>query len=293
MKLMLLLSIPIFAQNVQVISIEKLNGELTARFFYPKFIDETRIAVTTPNYKGLWLIDENKNIAQLNDFDAAGYEFKYLQDENSVICRKDKFVDGMRFTDLVKQNIDNGEVKVLHQNLRDVKLIDDARTKSVSLVSENQVQSINNSANTTSVFANAEGLHLFQNGSEKIIQPLGDGNYIWASLSPNGQKILFNFPSKGSFVCDLSGNILFELGYANYPTWSRDGNWIVYMKDYDNGVEITSSDIFIRKYLDKEEINLTNTNDVIELYPSYSKYADEILFNSAEGDVYKISLKFN
>jgi hypothetical protein len=296
-RFLFLLAFPIFSQSVSVIKSEKVTLPEDGIFFYPKFISESQIVFTSPKYKGLWLKNSDSGVTELNYYNGAGYDFQYSSADKSILYRVDKFVDGLRFTDIMKQNLNDNSNKIIQKDLRNVKLLNYRQSNTVGYASENGIMKVEtsaeNSSSEISVIADAEGIHLFIGGKEKTLKPLGDGNYIWSSLSPDGEKILFNFPGKGSYVCDLSGKLLFKVGFANYPSWSRDGNWIVYMKDFDNGSEITSSDIYIKKYLGKDEFNLTNTEDVIELYPSYSQFADEVLYNTIDGVIYKLSLKFN
>ncbi|PJA97483.1 MAG: hypothetical protein CO129_00990 [Ignavibacteriales bacterium CG_4_9_14_3_um_filter_34_10] len=296
-RFLFLLAFPIFAQSVLVIKSEKVTSAEDGIFFYPKFISNSQIVFTSPKYKGLWLKNSDSGITELNNYNGAGYDFQYSSTDKSLLYRVDKFVDGLRFTDLIKHNLIDNSTEIIQKDLRNVQLPKYQKSSTIGYVNQNGIVKVETLAKNNlagiSVTADAEGIHLFIGEKEKTLKPLGDGNYIWSSVSPDGEKILFNFPGKGSYVCDLSGRLLFKVGFANYPTWSRDGNWIVYMKDFDNGSEITGSDIYIKKYLGKAEFNLTNTEDIIELYPSYSQYADEILYNTADGIIYKLSLKFN
>ena len=54
-------------------------------------------------------------------------------------------------------------------------------------------------------------LNLYRNGEKTVLKPHGDANYIWVSLSPNQQMILFN-TKYGTGICDLNGNEIINLG---------------------------------------------------------------------------------
>src|SRR5690606_32122909 len=65
------------------------------------------------------------------------------------------------------------------------------------------------------LFIEDSKIAMYINNEKRILQPLGKGNYIWPSLSPDKTKLLFTLAGTGTFVSDLQGNIIAELGYAN------------------------------------------------------------------------------
>lgn len=57
-------------------------------------------------------------------------------------------------------------------------------------------------------------------GNTRALQPVQDSNgYLWASMSPDGTKVLFEAASRGLFVCDLNGEYITELGEFLMPCW--------------------------------------------------------------------------
>ena len=53
-------------------------------------------------------------------------------------------------------------------------------------------------------------LNLYRNGEKVVLKPHGDANYIWVSLSPNMEMILFN-TKYGTGICDLNGKEIVNL----------------------------------------------------------------------------------
>jgi len=289
-----LLSTVSFAQNVSIIKYEKITSVSEGVFYYPSFLNESTIAFSSPNYSGIWIKEGDNKLQNLNTYYGSGYDYAFNPIDNMLLFRKNEYINGKKFSTLIKQNILTGEEENIVERSREISIL---KNQNLTYLDGENIHSVseNLAKNSNQIFiqANSEGIHLYTSSQEKILKPFGDGNYIWASLSPEQNRIIFNYPSKGTFVCDLDGNILFNVGMkANYPSWSRDGQWILFMRDIDNGREIISSDIFIKKFLEDKEINLTNSESTIELFPSYSKFNDEILFNSIEGEIYKLTLKF-
>ena len=71
-------------------------------------------------------------------------------------------------------------------------------------------------------------------GSTRALQPVQDSNgYLWASLSPDGTRVLFEAASRGLFVCDMNGEIVAELGEFLMPCWYNN-DYIIAMSNAGN-----------------------------------------------------------
>jgi len=116
-----------------------------------------------------------------------------------------------------------------------------------------------------------------------------DINYIWSSISPDGTKILFN-SKYGTAVCDLNGEIIKNFGHLNAPVW-YDNNMIVGMYDKDNGHFITGSTIAIASLDGKINQELTDGKE-ITMYPSVAPKANKIAYNTIDGKIYIMTIKF-
>jgi len=123
-----------------------------------------------------------------------------------------------------------------------------------------------------------------------ILAPAGDHFYIWVSISPNGERLLFTASGKGSYISDLDGRILSELGYLNAPTWMNN-DWVLGMNDQDNGHQIESSDIISIHVPTGIRKNLTGGSDEIALHPKSSIAADRIVFHNLKGEAFTMRIK--
>lgn len=73
-----------------------------------------------------------------------------------------------------------------------------------------------------------------KSGNTRSLQPVRDTNgYLWASLSPDGTRVLFQAASHGLIVCDLDGRVLADLGEFLMPCWYNDDH-IVAMSNSGN-----------------------------------------------------------
>ena len=123
------------------------------------------------------------------------------------------------------------------------------------------------------------------NGSKKLFDPFGNGSYIWPALSPDKTQLIAYEMDRGTFVCDLSGNVISKLGRRDAASWTRSGKWIVYMNDRDDGHKLLSSDIFAVTPDGKTVVQLTSTNNVLEMNPQCSPTDDKIVYDTTDGSI--------
>lgn len=292
----------IYSQQVSVIDEIKLTNIEDGRFFYPIVSpDGENVLFTSEDYKGLWIKQINDNgFVKLNDADGAGYEAQFNHSGDEIIYRSDKFIKGKRYSSLFVQKIDSKEKIILEKDVRNLYPPKSVKGN-LNVYLKNDVLkhymsggSLSKSTlNAPVAYIENSNIALYVDGEKIILSPLGEGNYIWPAVSPDGQKLLFNLAGKGTFICDLKGNIISDLGYANYPSWSRDGKWIVFMEDYDDGYQITTSEIGIVSADGANRYQLTESSERIELYPAWSPSSDEIVFHTGKGEIYKLTLMIN
>lgn len=286
----------LLAQNVKAGPVEKLTDKSQGVFAYPKVSPEGKVFFTTDNFKGIYFYDEqSKSIEMLNNESGSGYEFAFSPNGQTVIYRSDNFINNRKYSSLKEQNILTREIKTIQPEQRNVDTpvslgdgkvvygIDD----NLQILANDRVSKVELSkVNETLVQAKMQEIHLYSNGIKRILKPLGDRYYIWVSLSPDKTKLLFNAAGSGTYISDLNGDIITNLGKAHYANWSPDGNWISYMVDKDNGEVIIASDIYVASVDGKHKYQLTKTDDVIEVYPSWSNDGKKIVFATNEGEIF-------
>jgi Tol biopolymer transport system component len=292
----------VYSQQIKVVEEVKITNLEDGMFFYPGISpDGEQVLYTSGDYKGLWLHQLNDgSTIKLNDADGAGYEPQFAKSGEEIIYRTNKFINGKRYSSLFVQNIESKQIKNLEKDVRNLYPPKSVKTNSNVYLKNSELKSYSPSGKLAKsavespvAYIENSNIVLHIDGEKRILAPLGKGNYIWPSVSPDGQKLLFNLAGKGTFVSDLDGNILADLGYANYPSWSRNGKWIVFMEDYDDGYVITSSEIGVVSADGTSRFQLTETSDRIELYPKWSPATDEIVFHTDQGEIYKLTLMVN
>jgi len=289
------------AQRISVVSNQPITSLSEGQFYFPKSNpDGSKIFFTSTNYKGLWYYDTgSKKIRNINNYPGAGYKFRFSNNGNKVLFRKVKYMNKRKYTSLATIDLREQKESVLIPGTRKLKVIDFTGAGAfVKLGNETKLLSITKLKLNKDIVSEKpkvdienRDIIIYRNGKRKVLQPLGKGIYLWPSISPDGTKLLFTLGGKGTYVSDLDGNILTNIGYANYPSWSPDGKWILYMKDKDDGYNFTASDLFVIKADASKEIQLTSSNNIIELYPSWLPDNKEIVYNTNSGVVYLMKLK--
>lgn len=290
-----------FGQGVTVVEDVSVTTSKEGCFYYPTVSpDGKSLLFSSDSYKGLWSKNlSTGKIVKISDANGAGYEPGFSSVSNEILFREDKFVRGKRFSSLLSYDVTAKKSIVIEDKVRDLKICRDNSNAFKNYVKEAEVKTTlkqgmlqKTSASERVVFIQDSKIALSENGVTKVIQPLGEGNYIWASLSSDKTKLLFTFVGKGTYVSNLVGNILNQVGYANYPSWSPDGNWILFMKDIDNGVNLISSEIYIANLKTGKYFNLTSQRNDISLYPKWGVTNSEIYYNTDNGQIRKIKLKY-
>lgn len=292
--------IPLFAQNVVIVEDVAVTSHSEGNFYYPTVSSDGKgILFTSENRKGLWYKNFNSNmITMVSDAPAAGYEPAFNQADNEIIFREDSFANGRRISSLVSFNLLTSKSVVLDEGIRDLKICRSHSTFSHYLKeSEAEPLSIKNSLQknrSSDILVTIENtkIIIYENNVKRILDPLGDGNYIWPSLSPDKTKLVFTCAGKGTYVSNLEGKVLTKIGYANYPSWSPDGSWIAFMKDIDDGVKVISSDIIVTDLKSGKFFNLTADGKNISMYPNWGNTNSEIYYNTNSGQIRKIKLKY-
>lgn len=135
-------------------------------------------------------------------------------------------------------------------------------------------------------------IELTIDGESRTLAPNGDDeetNYIWASLSPDGQRILYFVSDQGAYVCNLEGEDLqFISSDCQAPQW-YDDQTIVGMRTRDNGEFILESTL-VAYTLKGDRQQLTEPSLML-MYPYCSAQAGRIVSTNPEGEMYILNVK--
>lgn len=298
--ILFLLNSFLLAQAVKVVETSKLEVNEFSGTYYPQFSkDDSKIIFSSADYKGLYSYDLNSNSTSvISDIDGAGYNPLILNERN-IIYRTSIITNGRKFHSIKSFDLSTGKNETLESNRRSLKLPKQLPGNNILLVEntsplkkEYDNLALQKSAESKAVYVEDNGLFVVIGDEINEINPLGKGVYVWESLSNDGNRILFTFGNQGAFICDLSGNILYNIKDAHFPKFSPDGKYVSYMIDEDDGYKYVSSDIYIYSIEQNKSYPVTNTLDKVEMYAEWSNNGNKLIYNTADGELYISTIKF-
>lgn len=259
------------AQLLEIVSTQQLktpqNEEMKVAGFSPK---GDYVLLTNDVNKGLMHYDlATDNVTTITEADGAGWAVKISTDGTNIVYRERY----MTADKLMKHNI-------LEYNLT-------AKKKAMVAKEQRNLNKLVVANNSVSI---NENLHmvLTKDGKSTILTPNGENEaYNWASLSPDGQKILYYVSGKGCYTCDLNGRDIHYIALdCRAPQWYNN-NIIIGMHDEDNGKWITASAIVAYSLQGEKQILVNKETMAIYPYAADGKIA----FSTAAGKVYVMNVR--
>lgn len=286
------------AQEVKVGRIRQLTKQSQGEYYLSAISPDSRqLLVTSPNFKGISLIAvKGRRLKSINDIQGAGFEPSFSSDGRFIFFREDQFPDQKKFSSILSYSIATGETKIIIPESRNLSTVV-VSGNGIFYLSDGRVQkeaiegeALKSYDPQTLVLLEDLTPVLYHNGEKKVLKPNGNGSYIWVSLSPDKSKVLYYFTGKGTFVCDLEGNIICAPGRVNAPKWLTN-DVIIGMDDRDDGYRVTSSELVYYSLNSDKLVYLTSTSSRSEMYPFPFPDGRGIAFQTDNGELYIMKIK--
>lgn len=268
-----LVSVIAQAQVLEIVSMRKVT---TPEFKEGKVVGISPkgdyLLLTDMNNTGLVRYDlATKVTTVITKAQGAGWDVKISQDGNKITYRQVRVdANQMVRNDIMQYNMAEGKTVLQAKNTRGTAALVDATAASTVAINED--------------------LHLVlnRNGKSIVLTPNGTNEaYNWASISPDGSKILYYVSGKGCFVYDLNGLSVQKIAnHCRAPKWYNN-NTIVGMADEDDGKVLTASAIVLYTLDGKSQILVGK--DMMAIYPAAAE--GKIAFSNAAGEMYLLNVK--
>ena len=270
----LVISLMASAQVLDVTSVQKLQipeGDVKVAGISP---DGSYILLTNNTHTGLQKYQLATGETQvLSTAPGAGYNVQIANDGQSVMFREKTLNRNHLYkSKLVVRNLNKSLNKTLARPTRDYNQLNVA----------GQLQMGRPAVNIQN-----QQIVLTIGGTSTVLSPCGaDKSYIWPSVSPDAQHILFYVCGQGAYVCDMNGNNVQFLGHdLRAPKWYNN-QIIIGMNDKDNGEFTISSEIVAVNLQGQKQVLTSGIN---AMYPYAAN--GKIVCSGLNGETYLIEVK--
>ena len=285
---------------------EKLIGGEGQYFMHPVWSpDGATIAFTEVRYQGLWIANaDGSNPRQMSDEAAAGFGFEWSTDSKAIVSRVAKFEGKLRYNAVKLFDVETNESRLLtdyRTSMSGLPHWGDADQKVYMYNGEKlEVFASGKPASAAARSAADERILFVKNGDiavgsvktneVKTYKPVQEGEYLNVTVSPDRMKVAFEVMGGNLHVMHVDGTGLVDLGRGSRPQWGPDSEHLVYMLTKDDGHQFLSADLHIIKIDGSGRVAITNTDEVLEMNPSWS-IDNKIAFDVMdEGAIYVMEI---
>lgn len=287
----------IHAQKPGISRYNQVNTEGNKAAFFP-VLNRTGdlLLYSSGVYSGLQLheLATQKNIT-ISTEAGAGYEPIFDLTNNRIFYRYSTFENGRKFDGMQSYELKTGKTVPMLSPRRELRQMR-GYNNGFLVAAEKQLLKVTfgRTDNDDLYFVTTEDLKmvLVKEGRKHYLNPLqmDESRYIWVSLSPDNNRILFTAAGKGTFICDLQGKILHRLNYLNAPVW-YDANYVVGMNDKDDGHVVTASTIELVNIKTNERTPVSRKGE-IAMHPTAAGQAGKIAYHTTEGKIFVAEVVF-
>jgi Tol biopolymer transport system component len=276
--------------QIKITRSDKLALPRTHEWSHPQFSPTgASIFFTDLDGNGIWVYSlKSRTTKQVTADAKSGLAYSISSDEKSLVYRRTQQgnVKSGRRQEIVLTNLTKRSTSILASG-SDVSIPTFSSNTPVYSVRSQTIGLGKHTGTTDVTVLGIENMKvaLSVNGNKIMLDPLGEGSYIWPVLSPDKRQLVSYEMGKGAFVCDLTGKVQSMLGRRDAPSWTRTGKWIIYMDDKDDGHKMISSDLSAVSPDGKTVVQLTSTANIMELDPHCSPTENKIICSTSDGSI--------
>ncbi len=272
--------------------------------------DGNKLAFTESNYQGIWVLDlETGKTRKLVDKAGAGYRFSWSPDGQYIAYRA-RYVEDLRAKMAIEAvDVATGHVKSFTPQQKRLGLPQWGNDNSLLFFTQREkIQKIATGLETGSArlrkppragreilaFTRYQKLQVAEKfDSLRVRELLPEIKIINPVISPDGRYLACEEYGGDLLIIDLDSGKRVSLGEGHRPAWSPDSRWVCYMVTRDDGHQYLASDIYVASVDGKQKINLTHSDDLLEMNPSWSPDGKSIAFDEhRSGRIYVLKIRY-
>ena len=252
--------------------------------------DGKTMLFTTNDYTGLKALNlVDGTVTTIDDGRAAGFNPVFAPDGSKVFFRTASMKGNLVYRDLVSYDLKTKKRSQLIKPTRDdISVAADSRA--VRIRSAKGYVAGTNGKDARYVVDNFEKINVIEGNTLKEISPLADAyTYQWASLSPDGQRILFTEPFQGVFVCGIDGsNPVRLVAKGDSPRWVSD-DVIVTIISKDDGYGLLESHL-VAVEISTGKVTPLTADDVLTTEVSVCPATRQMAYSTLDGKMFITNL---
>ncbi len=259
------------------------------------------IAAAGISYGSIWLYDTGDSTwSKLIEQNGCGWGFDWSPDSRKIAFRANVFKDKRKITTIKHVDILTKKVTTVIDYTQDLSTPKWISDHEVGFMEDGDFRSIiikDKRLEKLSKVSKKEDIALFShsgvytkkaNQSPVLLEAL-TGQTFHVSFSPDGNEILYQKSGGKIYKTGKKQEAIF-IADGEMPSWSPNGDFIVYATPKDDGHQITSSDIMVCDKNGSHKIKLTDTENEFEMNPDWSPDGHKIACDS-NGKILIIFLK--
>ena len=233
------------------------------------------VLFTSENYTGLKAINlSTQEVSVIDETPKAGFNPQFTADGSEVVYRTSIKEDGVAREDVKRYSFVSKNKTQLMKHTKDV-------VNTPALVADTYAYG----------FVDKQAIEVSVNGVKSEINPIGYGyRYLWPSISPKAEKIVFNEVYSGLFVSNLDGSqAKFLASSGDFPCWVSD-KFVVAISTEDDGYVITSAKIIAIEVATGKVTTLTDNSVLVD---GLAAIDDKIVYTTEDGNMYVMNILIN
>lgn len=250
-----------------------LQQDATSVFHPVLSPDGNTLLFSSQDHTGLSAMNLNdKSVIVIDDAAAAGFCPVFSSDGKTVVYRTADNIDGLTYRDV-----------------RSFRLDSDASAQIIRPMNRSDENLNRIAGDTDYAYADYRTIKVCRNGNLVEISPLAEAHsYLWASISPDGTKLLFTEPFTGVYVCNIDGTDARRIAAkGDFAAWA-DNSIITYVDSKDDGYVIVSSRLCAYDLESGRSLVITPADVIVG---EATAAAGKAVFSTLAGQLYSVTLK--
>lgn len=233
--------------------------------------DGSKLLFSTEIHTGLKVLNfADGEISVLDDAAAAGFQPVFSTDCKTVYYRTAEMIDGLMYRDVRSYTFSEGT------------------PRRVAAPSREKVD-LPSMAGGDYAVADYQTVKVVRSGKVLELNPLPQSHsYLWASLSADGERLLFTEPFMGVFVANADGSdARCVTKKGDYASWAGK-NKIVAVVSTDDGYQLTESKLVLFDLSNNTSENLTP--DAMLVSEATASADGKVVFTDIEGNMFTLNI---